>query len=59
MRKLNVLCAAMMAVFSTSAIASEIKDYTTEQLPVLSQEPQHLKATQRITSLFSRSHFKR
>lgn len=58
MRKLNVICAAMMAVFSATAVATT-KDYTSDQLPVLSQEPQHLKATQRITSLFSRSHFKR
>lgn len=59
MRKLNVICAAIMAVCSASAVASASKDYTSEQLPVLSQEPQHLKATQRITSLFYRSHFKR
>ncbi|MEG0211305.1 MAG: tail-specific protease, partial [Hafnia sp.] len=58
MNKIFRVSAMALALFAGASFAADNVAYNINQLPQLRQEPQHATVSERVTSRFTRSHYR-
>lgn len=58
MNKFFRVSAIALALFAGASFAADNVAYNINQLPQLRQEPQHATVSERVTSRFTRSHYR-